>query len=163
MRILALLPLLAACAAPAATPTVHAFRLLPGQDLLAGIEEAAQRHAIDAGWVAAAVGSLTDCALRFADRPQASHTTGRFEIVSLCGTVSRHGSHLHLAVSDAEGRTIGGHLVPGCRVYTTAEIVLCVAPDHVFTRAHDGTTPWAELQIRRRQAMAADGHPGSAP
>ena len=69
----------------------------------------------------------------------------------LSGTVSKHGSHLHLAVSDADGRTIGGHLLPGCRVYTTAEVVLGEARDLVFTRAVDGTTPWRELQIARRR------------
>jgi predicted DNA-binding protein with PD1-like motif len=149
-RCLLLLPLLGCAAAPA-TPPLHAFRLRPGQDLQAGIQQFVVAHGIEAGWVATAVGSLTDWSLRFANQPQASHGAGHFEIVSLCGTVSKHGSHLHLAVSDADGRTIGGHLMPGCRVYTTAEIVLGESPAHVFTRAKDGTTPWAELQVQPRR------------
>ena len=48
-------------------------------------------------------------------------------------------------------RAVGGHLLAGCRVYTTAEVVLGEARDLVFTRAVDGTTPWRELQIARRR------------
>jgi predicted DNA-binding protein with PD1-like motif len=145
---------LAACAAPApAAPplAMHALRLKPGEDLLLAIQRFVDEHGIEAGWVAAGAGSLTDWTLRFADRPDGASSTGRFEIVALSGTVSKHGSHLHLAVSDRDGRTTGGHLLPGCRVYTTAEIVLGEARDLVFTRAVDGTTPWRELQIARRR------------
>jgi len=154
--LLALPALLTACAgAPPATtlrmPTVHAFRLLPGQDLQAGIQSFVTDHGIEAGWTATGVGSLTDYTLRFADRPDGSSGNGRFEIVALSGTVSIHGSHLHLAISDRDGHTIGGHLLPGCRVYTTAEIVIVESPEHRFTRAVDGSTPWAELQIGWRR------------
>ena len=145
---------LAACAAPApAAPplAMHALRLKPGDDLLLAIQRFVDDHGIEAGWVAACAGSLTDWTLRFADRPDGAAVSGRFEIVALSGTVSKHGSHLHLAVSDGEGRTTGGHLLPGCRVYTTAEVVLGEARDLVFTRAVDGTTPWRELQIARRR------------
>jgi uncharacterized protein len=160
-RLLFALPaLLLACAgtapiAPPMPPIVHAFRLLPGQDLKAGIERFVAEHGIEAGWIATGVGSLTDYTLRFADRPDGSSGSGRFEIVALSGTVSRHGCHLHLAVSDGDGRTIGGHLLAGCRVYTTAEIVLGESPAHVFTRAVDGSTPWAELQIGWRRGGSA--------
>lgn len=152
MRHFPALLILAACTSPRPTPPVmHAFRLLPGQDLLAGIQRYVEQHGIEAGWIATGVGSLTDWSLRFADRAAANTGSGRFEIVALVGTVSMHGSHLHLAISDGDGHTIGGHLVPGCRVYTTAEIVLGQSPAHVFTRANDGSTPWAELQIGWRR------------
>ena len=145
---------LAACAAPApAAPplAMHALRLKPGDDLLLALQRFVDERGIEAGWVAACAGSLTDWTLRFADRPDGAAASGRFEIVALSGTVSKHGSHLHLAVSDGEGRTTGGHLLAGCRVYTTAEVVLGEARDLVFTRAVDGTTPWRELQIARRR------------
>lgn len=147
---------LAACAAPptaAVEPTfaMHALRLKPGDDLLLAIQRFVDDRGIEAGWVAACAGSLTDWTLRFADKPDGATAAGRFEIVALSGTVSKHGSHLHLAVSDGEGRTTGGHLLAGCRVYTTAEVVLGEARDLVFTRAVDGTTPWRELQIARRR------------
>jgi predicted DNA-binding protein with PD1-like motif len=143
----------AACAAPPPAVAVHALRLKPGEDLLLGIQRFVDERGIAAGWVASCAGSLTDWTLRFADKRDGSSASGRFEIVSLSGTVSQHGSHLHLAVSDGDGRTVGGHLLAGCRIYTTAEIVIGEARDLEFTRALDGTTPWRELQIARRRGL----------
>jgi hypothetical protein len=42
----------------------------------------------------------------------------RFEIVSLTGTLSRHGAHLHVAVADFQGNVVGGHLMDGCEAGT---------------------------------------------
>lgn len=125
----------------------YAFRLKPGQDLREGIEQAVQTHGIHAGWVVAAVGSLVEYNLRFADQAAGARAEGHFEIVSLSGTLSLHGCHLHMCVSDTRGNTIGGHLLPGCTVYTTAEIIIAATDKYVFTREEDGTTPWKELQI----------------
>jgi predicted DNA-binding protein with PD1-like motif len=126
-------------------------RLRPGEDLKRELDALAEREHIEAGAIATCVGSLERVALRFADQHDTTVIEGRHEIVSLVGTLARGGSHLHLAVSDGEGRTTGGHLLAGCRVYTTAEVVLGEARDLVFTRAVDGTTPWRELQIARRR------------
>ena len=73
---------------------------------------------------------------------------GHFEIVSLVGTLSTEGSHVHLSIADSTGKTIGGHLLEGCTIYTTAEIVIAKSNEMHFTREEDGTTPWKELQIR---------------
>jgi predicted DNA-binding protein with PD1-like motif len=153
MRIVLLLltiNLFTACKSPQMTPekiSTAAFRLKPGEDLRAGIEKIVKEKAINAGWVATCSGSLTDYAIRFANQPDASTGHGHFEIVSLTGTVSVNGSHLHLSISDSTGRTIGGHLTPGCKVYTTAEIVLMYTDKYTFTREKDGSTPWEELQV----------------
>ena len=127
--------------------TTYAFRLLPGQDLRREIEQAVYRQDIRAGWIVTAVGSLTDYNLRFANQSHGNQGTGHFEIVSLTGTLSVHGCHLHISLSDDHGRTTGGHLLEGCKVYTTAEIVIAGTDKYVFTREDDGTTPWKELQI----------------
>jgi predicted DNA-binding protein with PD1-like motif len=52
----------------------------------------------------------------------------------MMGTVSAQGSHIHVAISDGDGVTIGGHLVSGCKIYTTAEIVLAIFDDVVYKR-----------------------------
>jgi predicted DNA-binding protein with PD1-like motif len=127
---------------------IHAFRLKPGDDLRAGIEAFAKQENIQAGWVMSCVGSLTQTNIRFANQPNGSKANGHFEIVSLVGTVSVNGCHLHLSVSDSLGHTTGGHLLPENLVYTTAEVVLGESRRHVFTREKDGTTPWEELQIK---------------
>ena len=71
------------------------------------------------------------------------------EIVSLMGTVSGHGSHLHASLARRDLSVFGGHLRPGCLVNTTAEIVLAELPDTVFTRERDEATGYEELAIRR--------------
>lgn len=129
---------------------IHAFRLKPGQNLKKEIEAYARKENIEAGWIMTCVGSLTQTNLRFANQPESSKSTGHFEIVSLVGTVSMHGSHLHLSVSDSTGQTIGGHLSGENLVYTTAEIVLGESTQLIFTREQDGSTPWKELQVRKR-------------
>ncbi len=132
---------------------IHAFRLKPGDDLRAGIVAFVKQENIQAGWVMTCVGSLVQTHLRFANQPIGTKSNGHFEIVSLTGTVSVNGSHLHLSVSDSLGQTTGGHLLNENLVYTTAEIVLGESRRHVFTREKDGTTAWEELQVRRIHPM----------
>ena len=85
--------------------------------------------------------------------PSAASTAGSgtedVEIVSLMGTVSEHGSHLHASLAHRDLSVFGGHLRPGCLVNTTAEIVLAELPDTVFTRERDEATGYEELAIRR--------------
>lgn len=127
----------------------HAFRLKPGQDLKKEIEAYVQKNQIKAGWLVTCAGSLTDYNIRFANQPNGSSGNGHFEIVSLAGTVSVNGSHIHISISDSTGRTIGGHLLEGNMVYTTAEIILQETDELEFTREKDGTTPWEELQVKK--------------
>ncbi|MEO6719308.1 MAG: PPC domain-containing DNA-binding protein [Ferruginibacter sp.] len=127
--------------------TTHAFRLKPGEDLKQGIQKLVAEKQIKAGWISTCAGSLTEYNIRFANQPNGSSDTGHFEIVSLTGTVSVNGSHVHLSISDGNGKTIGGHLMDGCKIYTTAEIVILSDNGLEFKRAKDGTTPWEELQI----------------
>ncbi|MFT3881968.1 MAG: DUF296 domain-containing protein [Gemmatales bacterium] len=74
----------------------------------------------------------------------------KMEIVSLNGTVSMHGSHIHLAVSLGTGECLGGHLLEGCLVYTTAEIVLGVMNDMRFVRQPCAESGFKELVVERR-------------
>ncbi|QGW26725.1 PPC domain-containing DNA-binding protein [Phnomibacter ginsenosidimutans] len=130
---------------------IHPFRLKPGEDLRAGIEAYVQQHQLKAAFVMTCVGSLTQYHLRMADQSKGEKKNGHFEIVSLVGTCSIHGSHLHLSISNEAGITTGGHLLHECHVYTTAEIVLGESTEHVFVRENDGTTAWEELQVKKRQ------------
>jgi predicted DNA-binding protein with PD1-like motif len=129
----------------------HPLRLKPGADLKKEIEAYAKVANIQAGWIASCAGSLTHYSIRFANQPEGSKGEGHFEIVSLTGTVSINGSHIHISISDSTGKTIGGHLMDGCKIYTTAEIVIQASHDFIFTREKDNTTPWEELQIKPKQ------------
>ena len=126
------------------------FRLKPGQDLLDEIEAVVAQKNIEAGCVLSAVGSLTHATLRFANREQNSQFDGHFEIVSMTGTVSVHGSHLHISISDGEGKTIGGHLESGCKIYTTAEMVIAVIEDVVYKRELAEDSGYDELVVDQK-------------
>jgi predicted DNA-binding protein with PD1-like motif len=67
----------------------------------------------------------------------------------MTGTLSASGVHLHMSLSDSNGRAIGGHVTDGCIVYTTAEIVIVDLVDLEFRRAHDPKTGYRELTIRQ--------------
>jgi uncharacterized protein len=128
----------------------YTFRLSPGQDLYNSIEMFCRETDIEAGCVITGVGSLTHVTLRFANQETHHDDTGHFEIVSVTGTVSIHGSHLHISVSDGEGKTLGGQLVAGCKIYTSAEIVLLVFEDLVYKREFVEDSGYDELLVYRR-------------
>ncbi len=129
---------------------IHALRLKPGQDLRTSIETYVKENNITAGWLVTCAGSLTNYNIRFANQPNGSIGSGHFEIVSLTGTLSTNSSHIHISISDSTGATIGGHLLQGCIVYTTAEIVIQSSSNLLFKREKDGSTPWEELQIEQK-------------
>lgn len=129
---------------------VFVFRLKPGEDLRNSIVTIVKEKNIEAGWINTCVGSLTDYTIRFANQQEGSRGSGHFEILSVTGTVSVNGCHLHISISDSAGKTIGGHLLEGCKIYTTAEIVIGVTTAYEFKREKDGTTEWEELQVNKR-------------
>ncbi len=131
---------------------MHAFRILPGEDLKVQIEKKVQQNGWNAVAVVSAVGSLNEAKIRFANRKDASEISGKLEIVSLSGTLGSGGSHLHISVSDSSGHTLGGHLTEGCSVYTTAEIVLAVLKDIDFRREPDSTYGYRELKVKSAES-----------
>jgi Predicted DNA-binding protein with PD1-like DNA-binding motif len=129
----------------------HTFRLKPGQDLFDSIETFVADNNIEAGCVLSSVGSLTHATLRLANREYYNEYEGHFEIVSMTGTVSTNGSHIHVSISDGDGVTIGGHLVLGCKIYTTAEIILAVFDDIVYKRELlENDSGYEELAVYRK-------------
>jgi predicted DNA-binding protein with PD1-like motif len=123
------------------------LRLMPGEDLLAGLDRAIGASGARAGAVGACVGSLTRAVLRLAGRDAGTLVEGPLEIVALSGTLEPGGRHLHAAVADADGRVTGGHVLPGCTVRTTAEIVLLTLDDLTFGRAPCPVSGYRELTI----------------
>jgi uncharacterized protein len=131
------------------------IRLGPGEDLRAALEAAVREQGAQAAFVLAGIGSLIDARLRWAGAEQPQTLAGDSEILSLSGTVGVDGegrshSHLHMAVSTASGAVFGGHVVPGCRVRTTAEVLLGLLPEWRFSREADPATGFPELVVRPR-------------
>ena len=155
---------------PSGPVTAHALRLHPGEPLMPSLRSAADvilarqpPEKCSAVFVMTCVGSLRDVTLRLANASRGGTGGGqslgktkgssndirrwrqRFEIVSMVGTFSRDGGcHLHISLSDAEGNTIGGHLIDG-DVFTTVELVLGTAEGIEFSRHHDDETGYREL------------------
>ncbi|MBR7949399.1 DNA-binding protein [Microvirga sp. STR05] len=153
----------ASTSSPAALPSAmrtYALRLAPGQDLRQQLEAFVQAHQIRAGAIVTCVGSLTQATLRLANQEGPSVYRGHFEIVSLVGTLSINGSHVHLSVSDSTGRTLGGHLLAGNIIYTTAELVLGVLDDVEFRRETDPTFGYRELTVHPAQPKGPAKKPG---
>lgn len=124
------------------------IRLCPKEDLKAKLDEYVKTQNIKAACIITCSGSLQQAAIRYANQPNTDIICEKFEIVSLTGTLSQSGSHLHIAVSDSSGKTIGGHLKEGSIIYTTAEIVLAILPGAVYERETDPTYGYKELVIK---------------
>ncbi|KAA9037697.1 DNA-binding protein [Ginsengibacter hankyongi] len=128
----------------------YVLRLLPDSDLRLSIENFVKEHKIAAGWIATCVGSLSAWSIRFANQKNSAAAVGHFEIISPTGTLSLNCCHLHISIADRAGNVIGGHLVHGCKIYTTAEIILVQSARYVSTREQDDSTGWKELIVRKK-------------
>jgi predicted DNA-binding protein with PD1-like motif len=130
----------------------HAFRLTPGTDLKAELARLAAEHGLRAACIATCVGSLSRARLRMpgaAGEPEAFLTLAEpLEIVSLTGTLGPDGMHVHIGLSRRDGACVGGHLVEGCIVHTTAELVVGELPDVAFRRPLDPATGYNELSVQ---------------
>ncbi len=134
---------------------IFPLRLEPNQDLKENLISFVNLNNIQAGFIITAVGSLKKANLRFSTQNFSQVFNEFFEIVSLVGTVSVNGVHLHIAVSDRKGNTLGGHLMTGCLIYTTAEIIIGESEDFVFLREIDDKTGFKELKIQSRSSVGA--------
>ena len=67
------------------------------------------------------------------------------EIVSLFGTVSAARCHLHISLAREDLGVIGGHLVEGCIVNTTCELVIGVLDGWRIETEWDEATGYDEL------------------
>lgn len=126
----------------------YCFRLKKGMDLKKEIEDFAIQKKLS-GVVLCCVGCLSKLTIRLADGESILEKDGQFEIVSTTGTLSEDGVHIHISVSDEEGKTIGGHLKNGCIVNTTAEVCLLDIEEYKFRREFDQETGYEELVVSK--------------
>lgn len=125
------------------------MRLPPGVDLRRSLEEAVKAEGFDSAFVLSGIGSLINPRLRFANSPAETTLNGLFEILSLSGTLTPNGAHLHMAVADERGKVFGGHVGYGNEIRTTAEILLSGLPGWQLSRELDPGTGFAELVVRQ--------------
>ncbi len=130
---------------------VMALRLTPGSDLKQELRRIVEEHGLRAGFIVSCVGSLARARLRMAGAAGEAECFKSLdepaEIVSLVGTLCPDGLHLHLALAGRDGQCIGGHVVEGCVVHTTAELIVGELSDVEFHRAPDPETGYRELRV----------------
>ena len=157
---------------PTSTGRFVTLRLRPGEEVLESLQALVTRQGWAAVSIVSVVGSLTDAVIRYANQPGPSYRHGHFEVVAMSGTLEAAppeglepaqpegleadsrptlgGAHVHIGLSDGAGVMFGGHMLPGCRVYTTLEIVLLILEELRFTRSHCDLSGYPELVITSR-------------
>jgi len=126
-------------------------RLHRGDDLLASIEAIAKEHRLKAAVVLSAVGCVSRARVRDAGGVNCRNISEDCEIVSLTGTVGEVRTHLHIALSREDLTTLGGHLMPGCIINTTCELVLLELPDWQYGKVQDSQTGYDEIEFQQRK------------
>ena len=127
-----------------------AVRLQPGEDLKSEVSRIACDHQLQAACVISAVGSLSEVSLRLANRAETTTFEGKHEIISLSGTLSKNGIHLHMSVANSDGQVFGGHVMEGSVIHTTLEIVIAELKELVFTREPCSIFGYKELIVNAR-------------
>lgn len=134
----------------------HVIKLMPGEDILESLARYCLKHQIEAAYVATCVGSLASVSFRKGISRSMVSFEGPFEIVSMVGTLSKSGMHIHASVSDESFNVKGGHIVVGCPVQSTAEIVIVELEEHHLSRSIDDLSGYKELKIVRVQRVCKE-------
>lgn len=124
---------------------IHVLRLGPGEELRGTLRDWAALMGVQAAFISSAVGSFSTAHLRYAGRADGAMTSTDLEVLSLSGTLSVHGMHLHLSVADRDGRMLGGHVLDGCIVRTTLELTVQEVDGVRMLRTKDPSTGYDEL------------------
>ena len=107
---------------------MFAMRAVPlhleaGSDVRRSLEQLALEHNAG-GCVLSVVGNLSQAAFACPGKSAPTVLAGELEIITLQGTISPDGVHLHLSFSDASCQVWGGHLEPGTLVLRGADLLV---------------------------------------
>jgi predicted DNA-binding protein with PD1-like motif len=125
----------------------------PGEDVFETIGKVAEEYGVKSGHLTL-IGAISGAKLGYfhtgANEYRDFTIDEDVEVVSCMGNISMLNGglvvHAHMIVSDEKGRCYGGHLMKGCTVSVTIEMVLTeVAAD--LTRARDERTGLNLLNI----------------
>ena len=117
-------------------------RLVEGEDLLETVTKVAENTKVSMGWFFL-IGTLKKANLGFFREGEYETTQmdQPLEIVSCLGNISikenKTFAHAHISVSDEKGRVYGGHVMPGCLIGVTGELVLMEADGVKIFRKFD--------------------------
>jgi len=134
---------------------VHIFRFDMGQDLLDALQNAIQEAGIRQGVILNGIGSLVTYHVHVVGRKQRPvpniymQDERGMDLVAAQGYIIDGRVHAHITISDSE-TAIGGHLEPGCEVYTFAIITVAELTDTALTGIDDVLwTTWTSREMDR--------------
>ena len=128
---------------------MHIFRLHRGDDLKKSILAYCNKNNINSGIVTCAVGCCSKVRFRLAGAESFYEDEADYEIVSITGTISCDGVHIHISFGDNTGKVVGGHLSEGCIINTTCEVAIIESNNYKLSRVYDEETCYKELVIER--------------
>lgn len=126
---------------------MYIFRLHRGDDLKQSILEFCRMNNINSGIIACAVGCCSKVKFRLAGAESFYEDEKDYEIVSIMGTISKDGVHIHISFADNTGKVVGGHLTEGCIINTTCEVSIIKSDKYKLSREYDEETCYKELVI----------------
>lgn len=122
------------------------LKLAPGSDLRLSLEELAQRDGIS-GFVLGVVGNLTKASFQCPGQAEPTVLEGDLEVITLNGTFSPKGVHLHLSLSDGACQVWGGHLEPGTIVQKGVDLLIGVLEQREGRPARQTAAPRIEIAV----------------
>ena len=122
------------------------LKLAPGSDLRLSLEELAQRDGIS-GFVLGVVGNLTKASFQCPGQAEPTVLEGDLEVITLNGTFSPKGVHLHLSLSDGACQVWGGHLEPGTIVQKGVDLLIGVLEQRESRPAHQTAAAPPRIEI----------------
>lgn len=114
-------------------------RMRPGEDILETLEGLVKKYDIRGGQLQL-IGAVARAHLGYFDRDEGKYkdftVEEDLEVVSGMGNISRLQDdtivvHTHMVVADEQGRCYGGHLLRGCEVSVTIEVVINEFEDEI--------------------------------
>lgn len=130
-------------------------RFFENEDLLETISSTAKKNNIDSGFFFL-IGTLKKAVLGFYKEGKyiPIEKAGPLEIVSCMGNISvKEGAELvvhgHIVVSDDKGNAFGGHVLSGCLVSATAELVMVEAENGTLQREFDAQRQLYLLKLEK--------------
>jgi predicted DNA-binding protein with PD1-like motif len=148
------------------TGSVFVMKLGPGCDLLKSLEYVANKENIRSAVILTGTGSLRQATIRnvksFPEKPPITDNNRVYtskkeplELLSFNGNLSRKNGevfiHCHISISSGmeDGRAYGGHLVEGCTVLATCEVILQEIAGLEMNRKIDPVTLVNELEFSK--------------
>ncbi len=144
---------------------VFVMKLAPGCDLLKSVEYIANKENIRSAVILSGTGSLRQATIRnvksIPEKPPITDKNRVYtpkneplELLSFNGNISRKNGevfiHSHISISSGvdDGKTYGGHLVEGCIVLATCEVIIQEIAGLTMERKLDPVTQVNELEFK---------------